>query len=64
MPLSGQEIRVTEAKDVVTVHLVEDGRLLREMENLGLIGIHHGNGDKRGRHRRKVLQTSVETPEG
>jgi len=34
MPLSGQKVRVTEAKDFVTVHLVEDGRLLREIVDL------------------------------
>ena len=46
MPLSGQKVRVTEAKDFGTVHLPEDGRLLRDIVDLGPVGTHHGN--KRG----------------
>jgi transposase InsO family protein len=63
MPLSGQKVRVTEAKDFVTVHLVEEGCLLREIVDLGPVGTYHGNGNKRGRPP-KVPQTPAGTPEG
>jgi len=52
MPLWGHKVRVTEAKGFVTVHLVDDNRLLREIVDLGPVGTHHGNGDKRGRPRK------------
>ncbi|MDJ0377074.1 hypothetical protein [Cryobacterium sp. PH31-L1] len=63
MPLSGQKVRVTEAKDFVIVHLVEDGRLLREIVDLGPVGTDHGNCNKRGRPR-KVPQPPVKPREG
>ena len=48
MPLWGQKVRVTEAKDFVIVHLVDGERLLREIVDLGPVGTYHGGG-KRGR---------------
>jgi len=52
MPLWGHKVRVTEAKGFVTVHLVDDNRLLREIVELGPVGTYHGNGNKRGRPRK------------
>jgi len=52
MPLWGHKVRVAEAKGFVTVHLVVDNRLLREIVDLGPVGTHHGKGYKRGRPRK------------
>ena len=50
MPLRGDKVRVTEAKDSVTVHHVDGERLLREID-LRPVGTYHGSGDAAGRRR-------------
>lgn len=51
---TGQKVRITEARDFVTVHLAEDGTFIRELV-LGPEGTHHPSGNKRGRPRKQPI---------